>query len=82
MAGRCLSPLLSLLLVALAVGAAHGAGRRKAKETVTMEDYLEGHKVDVEPPPKNASPLDLCILPYNDYPANEGYVLCMVENRS
>ena len=65
MAGRCLSPLLSLLLVALAIGAAHGVARtgRRAKESVTMEDYLEGHKVDVEPPPKNASPLDLCIPP-------------------
>ena len=45
-------------------GAVHSADKRKAraKQVVTMDEYLEGYKKEVEPPPKNASPLDLCIL--------------------
>ena len=59
--------VFTLVLVVLAVGAAHGAGKRKTKEEVIMEEYLQGPEIDVEPPSKNASPLELCILLYSSH---------------
>ena len=62
MAGCLVKSLCFLVLVALVLGARDGAGKRKAKEEVSMEDYLEGQNAKVEQPSRNASPLELCIL--------------------
>lgn len=57
-----MSYIFILALVALAVGTAHGADKREAKEKVKLKDYLEEPAVDPKPPPPNASPLEVCIL--------------------
>ena len=63
-----ISLYFALLLLFLVLESVYsGTDKRdasKIKREVTMKDYLEDHKADseVEPPPNNANPLELCIL--------------------
>ena len=55
----------TLVLLFLVLGSVYSADKREAsavKKDITMDDYLEDHNAKVEPPSKNASPLELCIL--------------------
>ena len=64
MADQGLCRISFLVLFFLVVGSVYSADRRQAKvkKDETIEDYLKDHTVEVEPPSRNASPLDLCIL--------------------